>query len=77
MISTVLSNGHTADIKMVEQLVVGLKAKLYADRRYISYNLKQSPKKQGIGLITYHPKDMQAKAYQLNAVQHRPYGTPE
>ena len=44
LISTALSNGHTADIKMVEQLVVGLKAKFYADRGYISHNLKQSLK---------------------------------
>ena len=38
MVSTTLSNGYTADIKMVEQLVKGLKAKLYADRGYISQN---------------------------------------
>ena len=31
-----LSNGHVADIKMVEHLVEGLEAKLYADRGYIS-----------------------------------------
>nr|ESK35570.1 hypothetical protein F987_04151 [Acinetobacter gyllenbergii NIPH 230] len=36
IVRTALSNGHTADIKMVEQLVSGLKAKLYADRGYIS-----------------------------------------
>ena len=36
MVSTVLSNRHTADIKMVEQLVEALKAKFYADRGYIS-----------------------------------------
>ncbi len=34
--SSVLSNGHIADIKMVEHLVVGLKVKLYGDRGYIS-----------------------------------------
>lgn len=28
IVSTTLSNGHTADIKMVEQLVEGLKVKL-------------------------------------------------
>ena len=56
LIRTVLSNGHTADIKMVEQLVVGLKAKLYADRGYISHNLKQIIKEQAIELITYYYK---------------------
>ena len=59
IVSTALSNGHIADIKMVEQLVKGLKAKLYADRGYISQNLKQSLKEQGIELITYHRKNMQ------------------
>lgn len=40
IVRTALSNGHTADIKMVEQLVKVLKAKLYADRGYISQELK-------------------------------------
>ena len=40
IVSTALSNGHTTDIKMVERLVEGLKAKLYADRSYISQELK-------------------------------------
>ena len=66
--STVLSNGHTADIKIVEQLIMGLKAKLYADRGYIAQNLKQSLKVQPIELITYHRKNMPAvnwsKAYE-------------
>ena len=43
-----LSNGHVADIKMVEYLVEGLKAKLYADRGYISQDLKSKLKGQGI-----------------------------
>lgn len=60
MVSTVLSNGHTADIKIVEQLIMGLKAKLYADRGYIAQNLKQSLKVQPIELITYHRKNMPA-----------------
>ncbi|NNH24977.1 IS982 family transposase [Acinetobacter terrestris] len=55
-----LSNGHIADIKMVEQLVEGLEAKLYADRGYISQELKTRLKEQGIDLITYHRKNMQA-----------------
>ena len=55
-----LSNGHIADIKMVEQLVEGLEAKLYADRGYISQALKSRLKDQGIDLITYHRKNMQA-----------------
>ena len=59
LISTALSNGHTADIKMVEQLIMGLKAKLYADHGF-SHNLKQSLKEQSIELITYHRKNMQA-----------------
>lgn len=40
IVSTALSNGHTVDIKMVGQLVKGLKAKLYADYGYISQELK-------------------------------------
>jgi hypothetical protein len=52
-----LSNGHVADIKMVEQLVNGLEAKIYADHGYISQDLK-SRKDQGIDLITYHRKNM-------------------
>ena len=55
-----LSNGHVADIKMVEQLVEGLEAKIYADRGYISHDLKNRLKDQGIDLITYHRKNMQA-----------------
>ena len=39
IVNTILSNGHTADIKMVEQLVQGMIAKLYADRGYISHEL--------------------------------------
>ena len=41
IVSTTLSNGHTADIKMVEQLVAGLKAKLYANQGLLkrTYNL--------------------------------------
>ncbi|WP_248785642.1 IS982 family transposase, partial [Escherichia coli] len=53
-----LSNGHVADIKMVEHLVEGLEAKLYADRGYISQELKSRLKDQGIDLITYHRKNM-------------------
>ena len=55
-----LSNGHVADIKMVEQLVAGIEAKLYGDRGYISQELKIRLKDQGIDLITYHRKNMQA-----------------
>ncbi len=60
IVNTALSNGHTADIKMVEQLVEGLKSKLYADRGYISQDLKLRLKSQGIDLITYHRKNMQS-----------------
>ena len=59
IVSTALSNGHTADIKMVEHLVEGLVAKLYADSGYIRYELKSRLKDQGIDLITYHRKNMQ------------------
>ncbi len=45
---------------MVEQLVKGLKAELYADRGYISQELKSNIKHQGINLVTYHRKNMQA-----------------
>ncbi|MCU4308433.1 IS982 family transposase [Acinetobacter radioresistens] len=55
-----LSNGHVADIKMVEQLVAGIEAKLYGDRGYISQELKIRLKYQGIDLINYHRKNMQA-----------------
>jgi len=59
IIGTALSNGHIADIKMVEQLVEGLAAKLYADRGYISQELKSKLKDQDIDLITYHRKNVQ------------------
>ncbi len=55
-----LSNGHIADIKMVEYLVEGLEAKLYGDRGYISQDLQSRLKNQGSDLITYHRKDVQS-----------------
>lgn len=64
MLSTALSNGHTADIKMVEQLVKGMTAKLYGDRGYISHELKSKLRMQNIDLITYHRKNM--KSIQLS-----------
>lgn len=66
IVRTALSNGHTADIKMVEQLVKVLKAKLYADRGYISQELKSRLKAQGTDLVTYHRKNM--KSVQLSTV---------
>ena len=54
-----LSNGHIADIKIVERLVKGLEAKPYADRGYISQDLKSRLKDQGTDLMTYHRKNMQ------------------
>ena len=54
-----LSNWHVADIKMLEYLVKGLEVKLYADRGYISQELKGRLKDQGIDLIMYHRKNMQ------------------
>ena len=60
IVCSALSNGHVADIKMVEHLVEGLEAKLYADRGYISQDLKSRLKHQGIDLITYHRKNMQS-----------------
>lgn len=65
IVNTVLSNGHAADIKMVEQLVEGSAAKLYANRGYISYQLKSKLNDQNIDLITYHRKNM--KSVQLPA----------
>ena len=43
-----LSNGHIADIKIVEDLVEDMEAKIYADRGYISRDLKSRLKDQGI-----------------------------
>ncbi|EEY97902.1 LOW QUALITY PROTEIN: hypothetical protein HMPREF0016_00985, partial [Acinetobacter johnsonii SH046] len=40
--------------------VDGLEARLYADRGYISQELKSRLKSQGIDLITYHRKNMQS-----------------
>lgn len=60
IVNSALSNGHIADIKMVEQLVEGFEAKLYADRGYISQDLKSKLKEQGVDLITYHRKNMQS-----------------
>ncbi len=45
---------------MVEKLVSGMEAKLYGDRGYISVELKNRLKDQGIDLITYHRKNMQS-----------------
>lgn len=45
MLSTALSNGHVADIKMVEDLVKGFKARVYADRGY--------------NLVTYYHTNME------------------
>ena len=44
---------------MVEQLVDGLESKIYADRGYISHDLKSKLKEQGNDLIIYHRKNMQ------------------
>ena len=60
-----LSNRHIADIKMVEQLVEGLQAKIHVDRGYISQELKSRLKDQAIDLISYHRKNM--KSVQLPA----------
>lgn len=43
---------------MMEHFVEGLEAKLYADRGYMSQDLKSRLKAQGIDLITYHRKNM-------------------
>ena len=57
---------------MLEKLVAGLQAKLYADRGYISQELKSRLKDQGIELIIYHRKNMtsvqlqEADKYYLN-----------
>ena len=64
IVNTILSNGHTADIKMVEQLVKGMTAKLYADRGYISHKLKSRLKDQDIDLMTYHRKKCKRLNYQ-------------
>lgn len=66
IVNSALSNGHIADIKIVEQWVDGLKAKLYADRGYISQELKSRLKVQGTDLITYHRNNM--KSVQLSTL---------
>lgn len=66
IVSTELSNGHTADIKMVENLVKGFKATVYADRGYISQSLKKKLRLQKIDLVTYHKKNM--KVIQLSKI---------
>lgn len=53
-----LSNGHIADIKMVERLVAGIEARLYGGRGYISQELKNRLRVQCIDLSTYHRKNM-------------------
>ncbi len=60
IVRSAFSNGHIADIKMVEHLIEGFEAKLYGDRGYISQELKSKLKDQGIDLITYHRKNMQS-----------------
>lgn len=63
-----LSNRHVADIKMGEELVSGMEAKLYRDRGYISEELKNRLKDQSIDLITYHRKSMQFSVSELWSV---------
>lgn len=60
IVGSALSNSYIAEIKMVEQLVEGLRVKLYADRGYISEKLKTKLKEQNIDLITCHQKNMKA-----------------
>lgn len=36
----ILSNGHLADIKKIEELVGGLSAVIYGDRGYLGHPLK-------------------------------------
>ncbi len=60
IVCSALSNGHVADVKMVEQLVAGTKAKLYGDRGYISQELKSRLQVQGIDLIAYHRKNIES-----------------
>lgn len=60
IVRSCLSNGHVADIKKVEALVDGLTARVYADRGYISQELKEQLARQGIDLVTYQRKNMQA-----------------
>ena len=55
IVRTHLSNGHAADIKIVEPLINQLNAKVYADRGYISANLKAKLENIGVELITHHP----------------------
>ncbi len=65
IVSTAYRMGiQQADLKMLEQLVEGLKAKLHADRGYISQELKSNLKNQDIDLTTYHQKNM--KSIQLS-----------
>ncbi|MBF7687020.1 hypothetical protein I2F31_01985 [Acinetobacter sp. EC24] len=44
---------------MVEDLVNGFKAPVYADHGYISHDFKEKLKLQGVDLVTYHRKNMQ------------------
>lgn len=52
IVCSALSNGHMADIKMLEHLIEGLEAKLYADRGDISQDLKSKLTDQDLNLIT-------------------------
>ena len=65
-----LSNGRVADIKMVEHLVDGLETRLYADRGYISQELKSRLKAQGADLITYHRKNMKSAQLSISDEYH-------
>lgn len=60
MLCITLSNGHIAYIKMVELLVNGMSAKLYADRGYFNQKLKSGLEVQGADLINYYQKNMQS-----------------
>lgn len=66
IVSTELSNGHVADIKILSELTKNLKGKVYGDRGYINLKLKEDLKQSGIDLVTYHRKNM--KLIQLDEI---------
>ena len=58
IVNTVLSPGHIADIRKIEELVDGLLATVYGDRGYIGKSIKTKLLEQDIDLITYPRKNM-------------------
>ena len=65
IVAAKLTAGNVHDTKPVRELATGLRGKLYADKGYISKNLKADLLDNGVELVTNVRKNMKAKALSL------------